>query len=156
FERDRVAEPMLTGKLQHLRADEALEQAENVGVRTRLHVAQSAALLRAQELELVDFRQAARQEGPAVVEVAAANHVSVDFPRHALRGLHTERITRIREARGGHYSFVGYDRRFHGQLLGLVPKQKVKRRPGARAAGATVRGAAAARRYGSQAIRKSS
>ena len=75
---------MLTGQLEHLRADVALDQAENIGVRAALDLAPEARLGVGQEIELVDERKPVRQELVRVVEFATADHVRVDVPAHAL------------------------------------------------------------------------
>ena len=62
FERDLVAEPVLAADLQHLGADEALDQAEDVGVGAALDLAREALLGRRQEGQLVDLRKAVGQE----------------------------------------------------------------------------------------------
>jgi len=49
-----------------------------------LHLAQEAALFRAQERQLVGERQALGQEGVGEAELAAADHVAVDVPADPL------------------------------------------------------------------------
>ena len=84
FERGLIAEPVVAADLEHLRADEALDQAEHVGVGAALHLAQKARFARAQKIQLVDARQAVGQELVTQVELAAANHVAVDVPANSL------------------------------------------------------------------------
>ena len=86
-QRDLVAEPVLSRDLEHLGTDEALDEAEDVGVGTALHLRQQAPLVCSQERELVDLRQAGGQERLREIEVAAADHVRLDVPARALRRL---------------------------------------------------------------------
>ncbi|MDT4870863.1 hypothetical protein FQZ97_1059600 [compost metagenome] len=83
FQRGLVAEPVVAAYLQHLRADEALDQAEHVGVGAALHLAQESVLGRAQEGQFVGQRQTVGQEGVGQVECSAAYHVAVDVPADA-------------------------------------------------------------------------
>ena len=85
FERGLVAEPVIAADLEHLRADEALDEAEHVGVGAPLDLAQQAALGVVQEVETPDERQAVGQKLLREIELAAANHVAVDVPADALR-----------------------------------------------------------------------
>ena len=62
LERGLVAEPVVAAHLEHLGADEALDQAEHVGVGAALHLAQEAPLVGVRKLELVDERQPVGQE----------------------------------------------------------------------------------------------
>ncbi len=84
FERDLVAEPVTAADLQHLGADEALDQREHVGVGAALHLREQALLVGRQERQLRDLRQAVGQELLAEVELAAADHVAVGVPADAL------------------------------------------------------------------------
>jgi hypothetical protein len=84
LERDLVTEPVTAGDLENLGTDEALDETEHVRVRASLHLRQQAALRARQESELVDHREAVRQEGLREVEIAAADHVGVDVPARAL------------------------------------------------------------------------
>ena len=68
LERHLIAEQVLPTELEHLRVDEALDEAEDVRVGAALNLAQQPSLGRAQELEVVDLGQAVRQERPRVVE----------------------------------------------------------------------------------------
>src|SRR5690606_32158142 len=65
----------------------ALDQAEHVRVGAALDLAEQAALVVVEELDLVDLRQAVGQELLAEVEAPAADHVAVDVPADALRDL---------------------------------------------------------------------
>ena len=80
LERDLVAEPVLAGELEHLGADVALDEPEDVGVGAALHLAQQAALRVREEREFVDLRQAGGQERLREVEIAAAHHVARRCP----------------------------------------------------------------------------
>ena len=79
-----VAEPMVAAQLQHLGADETLDQAEHVGVGAALDLAEKAPLAGAQEVEVLDEGQAVGQELVAPVEAALTDHVAVDVPANAL------------------------------------------------------------------------
>ena len=84
FERDLVAEPIFAAELQHLDADVALDQAEDVGVAAALDLAHQASLVGAEEIQLADLGQPVGQEFLRVIEFPAADHVAVDFPSNAL------------------------------------------------------------------------
>ena len=84
LERDLVAQPVVAADLQHLGADEALDQPEHVGVGAALHLREQALLVGREERQLRDLRQAVGQELLAEVEAAAADHVAVDVPADAL------------------------------------------------------------------------
>ena len=62
LERDLVAEPVVAAHLEHLGGDEALDQAEYVGVGAALDLAQQALLVRGEEVEAIDLRQPVGQE----------------------------------------------------------------------------------------------
>ena len=94
LDHDLVAEDVAARDLQQLRADEALDQAEHVGVGAALHLREHAALDGVGEPEAVDAREAVGQEFLGEVELAAANHVAVDVPAHALRGFDALRVAR--------------------------------------------------------------
>jgi len=83
-----VAEPVLAADLDDLGPDEALDQAEHVGVGAPLNLAHQPFLVAAKEIHTVDFRQPVGQELLAEIEAAAADHVAVDFPADALRELY--------------------------------------------------------------------
>jgi hypothetical protein len=93
LERDLVAEPVLTADLEHLGVDEALDQAEQVGVGPALHLAHEALLGRAEEEQLVDQRQPVGQELVRGVEPAAADDIGVDVPADPLGVVDAARIT---------------------------------------------------------------
>jgi hypothetical protein len=92
LERGLVAEPVVAAHFRHLRADEALDEAEHVGVGAALHLAEEALLLGLQERQPADHRQAVGQELPAEVEPAAADDVAVDLEAHALGNLDGLRV----------------------------------------------------------------
>src|SRR6185436_14102195 len=83
-ERDLVAEPVAAAQVEHLDVDVPLDEAKDVRVRAALHLAHEAALLRRQERQLVDERQAVRQVLLSDVERAAANDVVIDVPADSL------------------------------------------------------------------------
>jgi hypothetical protein len=72
--------------LEHLRSDEALYEAEDVRVRSALHLAHEQPLVRREK------RSSPMSESPsgrallAAVERATADHVGVDIPADAFRG----------------------------------------------------------------------
>ena len=79
--------PVVAAHLEHLGADEALDQAEHVGVGAALDLAQQAPLVGAQERRA--RRRSDRPSGRNLlreVEAAAADHVAVDVPADALGG----------------------------------------------------------------------
>src|SRR5687768_2994051 len=84
FECDLVAEPMTAAQLEHLRADVALDQAEDVGVAAALDLADQAALVGTEESQILDLRKAVGQELFGNVELAAADDIAVDVPADAL------------------------------------------------------------------------
>src|SRR4029453_871275 len=79
-----IAEPVLATDLEHLRADEALDQSEDVRVGATLNLADKAALRLRQERQPVDHRQSVRKEFLANVEFAPTKHVAFDVPTDAL------------------------------------------------------------------------
>ena len=87
LERGLVAEPVLAADLQHLGRDEALDQAEHVGVGAALDLAQQTLLVAAEKLERAHVRQAVGQEFMREIELAPANHVALDVQAHALGDL---------------------------------------------------------------------
>jgi hypothetical protein len=101
FERHLVAQIVIARLLEHVRADEALHQPEEIGIRAALHVAQGAALRVRQEHELVDHREAIGKELVVEVEHAAAQDVAVDLPGGFLRGLDDAGVARSLGARRG-------------------------------------------------------
>jgi len=92
LERSLVAEPVVTAHLGDLRPDEALDQAEQVGVAAPLDLAEAQPLLLVEEGELIRLRQAVGQEFLAELEGAAADHVAVDLEAQALGGLDAARV----------------------------------------------------------------
>ena len=84
FQRHLVVQRLGLRHLHHLGGDEALDQAEDVGIAAALHLAEQALVGRAQEAQLVDQRQAGGQEDLGVVEGAAADDIALDLPTHAL------------------------------------------------------------------------
>ena len=84
LERDLVAEPVVAADLEHLGADVALDQAEDVGVGAALDLAHQALLVGAEEIELADLGEPVGQELLREIELAAADHVAVDVPANAL------------------------------------------------------------------------
>ncbi len=93
LERLLVAEPVVPAHFQELRADEALDQAEDVGVGAALDLAHQAPSLGVQGAEALDERQAVGQELAAEIEFAAADHVAVDVPAHPLGRLDGHCVT---------------------------------------------------------------
>jgi len=75
---------VLTGQCEHLRADEALDQPEDVSVGAALDLAQRAPLSLCEESDLVDHRQPVGQELLREVKLTAADHVGVDVPADPL------------------------------------------------------------------------
>ena len=65
LERGLVAEPVVAAHLEDLGADEALDQAEDVGVGAALDLAHEALFVRREKGELVGEREAVGQELPA-------------------------------------------------------------------------------------------
>jgi len=83
--RGLVAERVAAADLEHLAADEALDEREHVGVGAALHLAEQAPLSAAEELELVDEREPLGHELVGEIEAATAEDVAVDVPADALR-----------------------------------------------------------------------
>src|SRR5206468_2559057 len=94
LERALIAQPVVVAYLEDLGAYEALDQAEDVGVRTSLDLRQQAALVGTEERHPVNERQAVREEFLREVEFAMANHVAIDIPSDALGYLDALRVTR--------------------------------------------------------------
>ena len=86
LERDLVAEPVVAAQLEHLGADEALDQPEHVGVSAPLDLAEKDPLGRREEVEPARQREPVGQELVGAVEPPAANDVGLDVPAHPLRG----------------------------------------------------------------------
>ncbi len=102
FERVLVAEHVRAALVEHLGADEALHQAEQVGVGAALDLARAGAHRRAsRKSRRSTQRQPVRQELAREVEIAPANQVAVDLPLHFLRHLDGARIARRRGAAAG-------------------------------------------------------
>ncbi len=72
FERDLVAEYLRPPPLQHLCADEAFNQAKDVGVCAPLDLAQQAGLLHREGIQAIDERQSVGQKLEREVKSAAA------------------------------------------------------------------------------------
>ena len=108
FQCGLIAEPVLAAHFQHLGGDEALDQAEDVGVGAALDLAQKALLVLAEEAEAVDLGQPVGQELLREVEGSAAN-TSVDVPADALGHLDDLGVT---------LGFGGGRYILHGVLLG--------------------------------------
>ncbi len=94
LERRLVAEPVIAAHLEDLGAYETLDQAEDVGVRASLDLRQQAALVGAEERQPPDKRQAVGQEFLREVELAMADHVTVDIPADALGHFDALGVTR--------------------------------------------------------------
>src|SRR5690606_2581190 len=84
LESDLIAEPVLAADLQHLGGDEALDQAEDVGVGPALDLAQQPALRGIEELEGVGLRQPVGEKFLVELEAATAKHVAIDVPANPL------------------------------------------------------------------------
>src|SRR4029078_4317515 len=82
---DLVAERVAARDLHHLRADVALDQAEDVRVRAALALRHELALVGAGEGEALDLRELVGHELLGEVEAAAADDVLVDVPADLLR-----------------------------------------------------------------------
>src|SRR5262245_42701678 len=76
---------MMAADFKDLRADESLDQSEDVGVCAALNLAQKPMLGLRDERQLIELRQTIRQELLVEIELSAANHVSIDFPSDSLR-----------------------------------------------------------------------
>jgi hypothetical protein len=76
---------VLGADLDHLRGDEALDEAEHVGVRPALDLAEQPLLALVQERQAVGLRESVRQELLPEVERPAADHVVVDVEADAFR-----------------------------------------------------------------------
>ena len=112
LERDLVTQAVVAAQLGGLGADEALDQREHVRVGAALNVRQQALFGGRQEREGLDLRQAVGQELAAVVEFAAADHVAVDVPAHALGDFDGLGIAAVR-GNGAALDHLG----FHGVLV---------------------------------------
>src|SRR5690242_15376513 len=84
---DLITKPMLTAHVEYLGRDEALDQAEHVGVSPTLDLTQQTLVVRVEELQAVDLRQPVGQEFLREVELPLADHVAIDVPPDALRYL---------------------------------------------------------------------
>jgi len=93
FERHLVAEPVAPADVQHLCADEALDEREHVGVGAALHLRVQPPVAGIEERQLRDLRHAVGQERPAEVEVPAADHVAIRIPADAFGHFHALGIT---------------------------------------------------------------
>src|SRR5262249_36304235 len=80
FERMLIAERMLAALIEHLGADEALDQPEDVGVRAALDLAEQTRLVVGQKGQAIDLRQAVRQELARKIERAPLQQVAIDLP----------------------------------------------------------------------------
>jgi hypothetical protein len=69
--------------VEHLRADEALDQPEHVGVGAALYLGQQAARAGTEKIQLVHLRDAVGQELPRKIEPPAADDVAVYVPADA-------------------------------------------------------------------------
>ena len=94
LQRGLVAEPMFAAHIEHFGRDEALDQAEYVGVGPALNLAEQALVVRGEEVQAIDFRKPVRQEPLGEIEAPAANHVAVDVPPNALGHLDRLGVTR--------------------------------------------------------------
>ena len=92
LERDLVADPVVAAHLQHLRVDEALGQAEHIGVGTALDLAHRALLVGRQGGELGGEGKSVRQELVRGIEAAAPDDVLVDVPAHPLGHVDAARV----------------------------------------------------------------
>ena len=92
LERDLVAEPVVAAELEHLGVDEALDQAEDVGVGAALDLAHEALFAGRQRRERVGERKAVGQEFVRGIEAAAADDVLLDVPAHPLGCLDAARV----------------------------------------------------------------
>ena len=106
LERSLITQPVLAAHVEHLGRDEALDQAEYVGVGPTLDLAKQALLIGGEEAQAIDLRQPVGQEPLREVEAPAANHVAIDIPPDALGHLDTLGVTR------------GIDVGLHGGLHG--------------------------------------
>jgi hypothetical protein len=92
LERRLVAKAVLGAHFDHLRADEALDEAEHVRVRAPLHLGEEDSFFLREEVELADFRKAVRQEFLRKIELAPTDDVAVDVPADALGHCEAPRI----------------------------------------------------------------
>jgi hypothetical protein len=83
---------VVEAQLEHLRADEALDEPEHVRVGAALDLAGQAPLGPGEEREVADPREAVGQELLREVQLPAADHVAVDLPGDALRDVHAPGI----------------------------------------------------------------
>src|SRR5262249_2263997 len=80
LERHLIPEPVLARLVEYLRADESLDESEQVRIGSSLHLTQRALLGLREERQLIDLRQAIGQELVLEAELAAPQDVAIDFP----------------------------------------------------------------------------
>jgi len=78
-----IAEPVVAAQLQHLGADEALDQPEHVGVGAPLDLAEINLLVRREEVEPACQCKPVGQKFVGAVEQPPANDVGLDVPTNA-------------------------------------------------------------------------
>jgi hypothetical protein len=87
-----VVERMRTALVQHLGADEAFDEAEDVGIGAALDLAQEPGVLCREERDRVHAREARGEEVAGEVELAVLQQVAVDLPFGLLRDAHHLRV----------------------------------------------------------------
>jgi hypothetical protein len=79
--------------LQHLGADEALDQSEDVSVGTPLDLAQHARLLGREKAESIDERESVGQELAREIKSPSAHQIALNLPLGFLRHLDAASVT---------------------------------------------------------------
>jgi hypothetical protein len=100
LKRSLIAQDVVARLVEHLCADEALHESEQVGVRPSLHLTEEASLAVGEERQSVDQGQAVREEAPRMVELTVPHQIPVDLPFEFSGGLHASGVAR-RAARIG-------------------------------------------------------
>ena len=85
FERVLIVERMCAALIEHLGADEALDQAEDVRIGAALDLAEQPRVVGGQERDRVHARESVGQEVAGEVELAVLQQIAVDLPFGLLR-----------------------------------------------------------------------
>ena len=85
FERKLVAEYVGAALIEHLGADESLDQPEDIGVGAALDLAEQPRLVLGEKAESIDPRKPVGQELAREVEGTALQQIAIDLPFRLLR-----------------------------------------------------------------------
>src|SRR5512138_2081566 len=122
LECDLIAEPMIATDFQDFGVDEALHEAEDVGITATLHLAHEAPLLGRQKWQLIHEREAVGKKLLRWLELASADDVSFDVPADSIGCFDAARVALRIERDGWRVVRPGGrgDGRLHGRLLNAV------------------------------------